>query len=1074
MNGFSIPLFPAGNDAVTLTTTVWIGVLVVAFFNLRLGWPMSGLIVPGYLVPLLIAKPLSATVILVEAVLTYGVVYVLSEKARLLGAWCSFFGRDRFFLFVLVSVLMRALLDGWLLPLGAQTIEQTWAVSIDYQNDLHSYGLLIVALVANYFWKPGLCRGMLPLACVMIITFVLVRYGLAEIFNLNMGRLNYLYDDIASSLLASPKAYIIIVTSAWLASYFNIKYGWEYSGILIPALLSLLWHDPWKIVVTVLESIVIMAVGSLVLRFPIWRQLTMKGSRKLALFFTVCFGYRLVIAHIAQHISLFEHVTDNYGFGYLLTTLLAIRSHERGATIRVMRGTLQASMLGAVAGAALGFLMTWVPTPPPATDIPLSTAPPFSLQTTDQLLPELLSDCKVELYQKRIPGSYIPPTQRDLDKFAIALRHLIEYRLSKNLKRIDSATNLLHQLQYELIHTEARYLVLREKGRSRGWGTYVLNLHTHNGLTIEVPAPLDEWGTIESAALLFRQFDASALSIGGASQRTNEDGASNVLESPNTLFSIFHYLLGRGETLQIRGDTALRKRPVAPRDSLDSSPHTSSPNSLWISHRIPTSLLLSELSRLVPSYDVLWSTPGSVNILREQSPTGFAELYLSRGDRRRLLANWHQSGLSVDHQGSVIQTESELSTWVYARGESIARRGSNAYEVASVEEMLFVDEEVLRPFLDVVTEAPTSGPFPAELLAELRGVAASAAAIGYEVHHIYDNKRNLNYLALSEREPLARHWGTYVFRCGGCRPFIVEIPRPLFESFAFDVGVSIFQRLQGSAMLIAGTHPHANNDGSSNLSRANNSVNLFNLAHQVLLREWDGVPCMVVQCRAIRAPVDADLVLAPYQGVTTREKLSFLGQELVSTVEDDGFTWKLADGSADTAGYELSFPVSTTPIEHSQNKDLITVWVSPTLRRIFHQQRDNGLLLAQFEAAQIRSYHVDLFEHLSSSPKATALKPLPDDLVASLRRFLQNMDVVALVDLRNRYATYSWQHVVDVASGQAFLLVAHDDSSLPEIWNLNGGLREDSHQYTAYELSRGTIDSFIRRRASHLVWELRP
>ena len=80
MNGFSIPLFPAGNDAVTLTTTVWIGVLVVAFFNLRLGWPMSGLIVPGYLVPLLIAKPLSATVILVEAVLTYGVVYLLSEK----------------------------------------------------------------------------------------------------------------------------------------------------------------------------------------------------------------------------------------------------------------------------------------------------------------------------------------------------------------------------------------------------------------------------------------------------------------------------------------------------------------------------------------------------------------------------------------------------------------------------------------------------------------------------------------------------------------------------------------------------------------------------------------------------------------------------------------------------------------------------------------------------------------------------------------------------------------------------------------------------------------------------------
>ena len=50
---------------------MWVGVWVVVFFNLRLGWSASGLIVPGYLVPLLIVKPLSAGVILLEAVLTY-------------------------------------------------------------------------------------------------------------------------------------------------------------------------------------------------------------------------------------------------------------------------------------------------------------------------------------------------------------------------------------------------------------------------------------------------------------------------------------------------------------------------------------------------------------------------------------------------------------------------------------------------------------------------------------------------------------------------------------------------------------------------------------------------------------------------------------------------------------------------------------------------------------------------------------------------------------------------------------------------------------------------------------------
>ena len=49
---FPIELFPPGALSASVITTVWVGVFVVAFFNLRFGWVLSGLVVPGYLAPL--------------------------------------------------------------------------------------------------------------------------------------------------------------------------------------------------------------------------------------------------------------------------------------------------------------------------------------------------------------------------------------------------------------------------------------------------------------------------------------------------------------------------------------------------------------------------------------------------------------------------------------------------------------------------------------------------------------------------------------------------------------------------------------------------------------------------------------------------------------------------------------------------------------------------------------------------------------------------------------------------------------------------------------------------------------
>ena len=66
-----LPIFPNDSAAITVSATVWVGVVVAVVCNLRLGWSLSALVVPGYLVPLLISRPATAMVVFTEAVVTY-------------------------------------------------------------------------------------------------------------------------------------------------------------------------------------------------------------------------------------------------------------------------------------------------------------------------------------------------------------------------------------------------------------------------------------------------------------------------------------------------------------------------------------------------------------------------------------------------------------------------------------------------------------------------------------------------------------------------------------------------------------------------------------------------------------------------------------------------------------------------------------------------------------------------------------------------------------------------------------------------------------------------------------------
>ena len=295
---FPLHIFPAGGLASSVITTVWVGIFVVALFNLRFGWVMSGLIVPGYLVPLLLIKPSAAAVVMVEGVLTYWLVWFYSEFLSSRMGWSRFFGRDRFFVLVLTSVAVRIVSDGYALPLFGEYANQHWQWQFDYQNNLHSFGLIITALVANNFWKTGLFRGGMMMLVTIGLTYCIVRFGLMELTNFSMSNIGFLYEDMASSFLASPKSYIILILTAFVASRMNLYYGWDFSGILIPSLLALQWFAPQKILMSMVEAMVILLLAHIALQAPIFKRITVEGARKVLLFFNLSFAYKLLLSHM--------------------------------------------------------------------------------------------------------------------------------------------------------------------------------------------------------------------------------------------------------------------------------------------------------------------------------------------------------------------------------------------------------------------------------------------------------------------------------------------------------------------------------------------------------------------------------------------------------------------------------------------------------------------------------------------------------------------------------------------------------------------------------------------------------
>ncbi len=1072
---FPLQIFPEGSLASSVITTVWVGVFVIALLNLRFGWALTGLVVPGYLVPLLLLKPWSVLAIFIEGMVTYGIVWFFSDVLSRLGRWSSLFGRDRFFALVLVSILVRVFFDGWLFQYVGEYLVQHFHISFDYRDNLHSFGLVIVILIANHFWKPRFEKGLITMIVPLAATYLIVRYGLLELTNFRISDLGYLYEELASSVLAGPKSYIILITAAYVASRMNLRYGWDFSGILIPALIAMQWFQPIKIVASIGEAFVILLLARLLLASPLFKTASIEGARKVLLFFNIGFAYKMLLAYAFLWLAPDVKITDYFGFGYLLSTLIAIKMYDKDIAMRMTRAVLQTSLVAVVAASIIGVLLTMIPTPW-TWQVPGVSAHATAQVKTDthQTLSERVRQDSIRLYRHWASGSFEPPRLLQVDIFHTAVQTLYQYVGNRDPQLLDQAGSALAQLGYGITLLENRYLYLSEDDFSHGWGIYIIDLDHPEGLLVEVPAPVSEKGALNAGLITFMSMKGKALAIAGAPRKVNVDRSADVMSNLNLLFQAFHKTFALRNVLQVHGYTMQTARALSGvRRQLRDIDLPTLPNKLWVKGSLPPSLDVGLLKYMLGDYEISWETTPFRNIQRDSTRSGFAELYLNDKDVRRLMARYLLTQADIQAESGEQRIDGYLQDWLLSGKIHIAPRGSNAYVPPTQEYLLFIDREILVPLLHIGASEFHNGEWTEAGLQELRAVAVSASVLNYQLIRYTEKLSGHQYLILTEKPDAKRrhYWGTYVFSLNGGSDTIIQVPRPLYEVSSFEYGVSLFERLNARALLIGGAHHEANRDRSSDLIKPGNISNVFNLVNQVLMREAGEQPMLAVQCRGFGAKPnvarlpDADVLVGFSGGVLDEASLSETEQRLYQSMLSDGLKVRIVDGSLDTIGYEVGALPQSLYLAEAPSKEFAVLWLSSLTRFSYRQQTDNYVQAAQFRALKLPNINAELHEYVAARQWAEA-PSVPDVLRQQIVRYIGSQDIVALQQLVTAWPQFRFIRLVDINTRQAFLGVSAGERLLL-LANL---VPRDTRQ--VYRVVRGqdNTDVFSRYISTRATW----
>ncbi len=1073
MNFSPLAIFPEGGLASSVIVTVWIGVWVVALLNLRFGFSLSGLVVPGYLVPLLIVKPISAGVILLEGVITYFItVFLASGLMRRFGA-SEMFGRDRFFALVLVSILVRVFFDSWLLPSLGQTLVDA-GIDFDYRNNLQSFGLIIISLIANQMWNGGIKRGFSSLLLYLGITYLIVNFLVIPYTNFSISNLSFIYEDIASSILATPKAYIILLTAAYIASKMNLRYGWEFNGILIPSLLALQWYEPSKLIVTFAEAFLILGLGRLLLKLPIFTHLNIEGSRLLLFFFNISFFYKFLLSLVLIHWYPEVKVSDYYAFGYLLSTLLALKMFQKDIPMLVTRATLQTSGFALLFASIVGFSLTLIDLTPKA--INNNTTSATGIELSEKAQDQLVIESYSNFYQSRTL-QYVPPSLQDLATYEqafIAIRQALQtgfQPLSANHPKLVEAYSLLASIDISMIHTPENSLIIKDKRPDRAGGLVLINLNDSSGITIEVPAPLNESGIADLGLRMYTYLNAKALIYAGSHRFQDPLRQSDMLNVPRSFFQIAHERLSERNIVQLRGYTRSTARELhGQRFSKALISTQALPNQLWVKKSLPQGLNTPQLQTSMDNFSISWKPPAFSNRQRDYSREGFAELMLTSSGIRQLMASF-ESSIDSNEETDIEIKNTYLKDWLLTHKKDWANKNSELYRPAKLNELIYFDEQILSPLLSFIDNINKNNN-PLDQQQQLRSINRMARAMGYHILSLQEPESLERFLILTElASEQQRYWGSYIFRTSSnSEPYFIESPRPLLESNSFDYAINLFQDLNAKALLVATSHARANVNGQANILARNNEVTLFNRIHQGLLRHYQTLSPLVIQTRGLgfkqwHSEGSVDVRLALWQNSNDQYSTPLMNK-LLQQIALSGLSYDLVNGEPDEAGYEDHYSLLSQYMPVANKANMATLWLSENFRRKINQGQGIASYRKHFMAMGIDLQDRDIEHWISTIARSD--QPLPQPLYQQLKTFIETGDIIRLanaLDQLNDVASLNLEYLQDTASKQYFIAITNTHQQFVALANIDP-LKPNEAIVLADSSSLGR---FIKRRSGWLM-----
>lgn len=1022
-----LTLFPPGALQSSVITTVWVGVCIVVFLNARFGTTVAGLVVPGYLVPLFFVKPISAMVVLFEAYVTYGLAYLLANKLMVKSGYSEMFGRDRFFALILLSVLVRIVLDFYLLPLGVSHFGE-YLGDYDLKNNLQSFGLIIVALIANQMWMGGVAKGTKALFLYLTLTFAVIYWVLIPLTNFNIGGLSYMYEDLATSLLSSPKAYIILLTTAFIASRMNLQFGWEFNGILIPALLALQWYQPEKLLFTFVEAAIILVLGTMVMRIPFLRGVTFEGGRLLLLFFNVGFVYKILLGFALIEFLPTEKISDYYGFGYVVSTLIAVKVYQKRIAVKMAVSTLFTSLAGIAIATVIGFILTFMGD---ATKQEETFSNRQAIQFSDKNVFELYNQIRPQsLFSERNPAPLDINYREDVEAF------LTRFQALKN----QPANTLLGELnlQFSDINMDAWYtkdnlLILHKVGV----GFYVLRVSPQSPLVIEIPRARAELGAATLGLAMFEKVQASALFIDLSYQlqRSGEYIFDSMIEQG--LFHTFHQVFSEHNILQLRGDlkvTEARKR-LKDRSELTQGMVT-------ILREVPNGFPVDLLRNIVPELTYNWQEHVH-NLQWQHDSFGIAELKLNNKEMRSALSRI-EVYKSTDSQDSIENLEGYLVEWLLERKQAIARKGSEAFIIPSQNELLFWHQDILVPLMTWLKEYEQSG-WTTQSRNELQRLNLQADSVGYEFRILTRPLSGQQFLILQERIKLEdsdvplKHWATLVMNLQAKNNDVIKVPNPFFEKTSFEFGSVLFKQMQNRFLLLSGSHPWANPDGSSNVTLAGNTQTLYHIMYMAIAKEFDKQNVLPIQVRGFSyqesRPFPAEHVLVSLWQNINQHQPSDSINNLLSVIQRIGLNYRFVDGDFITAPYYLSTNQQIDYLNYLSLSDFVTLWVSPLARDSFKATDAIKVEEQHARLLKIPVYRQDIQSFRLNTQPTTGL--VSEKLQAQLLNYAQTRNIHSLKRAYSLPEPLTLAYLLDSSSFQQFILVLDDTSSIVAVVNLN-------------------------------------